>query len=297
MWVRAPSPVQPVRSTGPEHKSLITEIPHPSRYNLPRPNGLVLSDSFHLRKWYFDCVSPTGDAAILYLARLRWRSAVLNYASLLLLNDGQIITRSSVRRFKSFDDTLDHLELKLPNLNISASLHAQQPPINRTILNGVTWTCLHPKSDVSIVAGSITLRGLGYAERLDLTIPPWKLPLHELHWGRFLSPEDSLVWIDWRGQHQTTVLIHNGRDVHPEHIGADEIRFEPASTLTLDRRHILRTGHLGQTVLPAAPALNRFFPRNVFNIRETKWCSVGKLTAPDHASAGWAIHEIVEWPS
>lgn len=250
-----------------------------------------------MRKWYFDCVSPTGDAAIIYLAHLRWRSAVLHYGSLLISHAGTITTRSSVRRFKSFDDTLDRLELDLPNLNIAASLHSQQPPISRTIFDRLTWTCLHPKSDVTITAGSIAFHGLGYAERLDLSIPPWKLPLNELHWGRFLSPDDSLVWIDWRGQHQTRVLIHNGHDVHPEFISADEIRFADDSTLTLDHRHTLRTGHLRETILPTTPALNRFFPRNIFNICETKWCSVGKLTAPDHASTGWAIHEIVEWPS
>ncbi len=259
--------------------------------------AFVLVESFQLRKWYFDCVSPTGDAAIVYLARLRWGAAKVHYASLLLSHGGEITTRSSVRRFASFDDTSDGLELTLPNLGAAISLQAEQAPMARTLLIGVTWHCLQPKAIAAIKVGNITLRGLGYAERLDLTVPPWKLPLTELHWGRFLSADDSLVWIDWRGHHQATVMVHNGRDVNSQAIGTDEIRFAPSSSLALDRRHTLRSGCLSETVLPAAPILNRFFPHNLFNIRETKWCSAGTLTAPDHASTGWAIHEIVEWPS
>jgi hypothetical protein len=256
-----------------------------------------LSDSFHLRKWYFDCVSPKGDAAIIYLARLGWRSAVLDYSSLLLCHDGQVTTRTSMRRFKAFEDTSPEFDLALPSLRITASFRAQQPALSRTIYDGVHWTGLQPKSEASVIIDGLTLCGLGYVERLDLTVRPWRLPLNELHWGRFLSPDDALVWIDWRGSHEATVVIHNGRDIHADQICAEQLRFAPDSTLALDRRHTLRSGQLDDTVLPAAPVLARFFPRNLFGIRETKWCSRGTLTTPDHASTGWAIHEIVGWPS
>jgi hypothetical protein len=228
---------------------------------------------------------------------VKWRHAVLYYSSLLLSRDQQIITRTSLRRFGPFDDSLRQLELSLPNLAVTASFSTSQPAIEKKLFAGVHWTCLQPKSDVTITANGSHLSGLGYVERLDLTIPPWKLPLTELHWGRFLSAHDSVIWIDWRGAHQITVLIQNGHEVIPENINASEVCFTPASTLNLDRRQTLRTGRLGNTVAASAPILNRFFPERLLNIRETKWSSLGSLTAPDHASTGWAIHEVVEWPS
>ncbi len=255
-----------------------------------------MTGPFHLRKWYFDCISANGDAAIIYLARVRWRSAVLHYASVLLHTGGPVATRTSLRRFRRFDDSASCIDLVLPGLDLTASFRSLQPSLDRTVHDGVHWTCLQPKSETTLKFGDIALHGLGYAERLELTIPPWKLPLSELHWGRFLSPDDSLIWIDWRGQHQSTIVIHNGQDVQPEYISAAEVRFRPNSSLGLDQRHNLRTGRLADTVAPYASVLSRFFPRSLFGIRESKWCSSATFTTPDHGSKGWAIHEVVEWP-
>ena len=30
-------------------------------------------------------------------------------------------------------------------------------------------------------------------------------------WGRFVSSEDSLVWIDWQGEHSISFADYNGR--------------------------------------------------------------------------------------
>src|SRR2546423_3960326 len=54
------------------------------------------------------------------------------------------------------------------------------------------------------------LEGLGYAERLTMTIPPWRLPFEELRGGRFLSDGDALVWINWRGAHTLNLSFPNG---------------------------------------------------------------------------------------
>ena len=67
--------------------------------------------------------------------------------------------------------------------------------------------------------------GLGYAERLVLTIPPWKLPIETLRWGRFLSPSDWIVWIDWQGEHPQTIVYRNGARVAVDELGDEQIRF------------------------------------------------------------------------
>ena len=71
----------------------------------------------------------------------------------------------------------------------------------------VDWHCVLPRGPVS--AGAFN--GLGYAEHLRLTIPPWRLPIRTLRWGRFLSPRNSLVWIDWQGGFTSRTLFLNGR--------------------------------------------------------------------------------------
>jgi hypothetical protein len=140
------------------------------------------------------------------------------------------------------------------------------------------------------------MQGFGYAERLDLTVAPWKITIGELQWGRFLSATDSLVWIRTGGAQRTTIAVHNGQDVRLSHIEPESVRLESGPALELDCGRTLRTGRLSDTVLPAAPVLERFFPRSILNLRETKWCSHATLTTKDRTSTGWAIHEVVEWP-
>jgi len=203
-------------------------------------------------------VSPEGDAAILYLARLRWRSAALHYSSLLLSRNGRVTTRTSIRRFRSFDDASNLIELTLPYMDVRATFKAEQSLVNRNVLPGVEWSCLQPRSQATIVADDCTLLGLGYVERLDLTVPPWQLNIDHLHWGRFLSVDDSLVWIRTQGLSPTTIALHNGRDVTVDHLDANKIRFKSGSTLDLERHQTLRAGRLCDTVLPAAPVLAAF---------------------------------------
>jgi len=256
-----------------------------------------LSETFYFRKWYFDCVSPEGDAAILYLAHFCWRSTALHYSSLLLSRNEKVTTRTSMRRFKPFNDASNPIELTLPYLDVFATFTAEQSVVHQSVLPGVEWFCLQPRSHAAIVVDGFTLLGLGYGERLDLTVPPWKLQIGELHWGHFLSVDDSLVWIRIKGLFPTIVALHNGHDVTVDHVDASKIRFESGATLDLERHQTLRTGRLCDTVLPAAPVLEKFFPRSILNLRETKWCSHGTLDGLEHRSTGWAIHEVIEWPT
>ena len=73
-----------------------------------------------------------------------------------------------------------------------------------------------PRGPRSLCDG-VVLRGLGYAEHLSMTIPPWRLPIDTLRWGRFLSPERSVVWIDWQkeGDGRTWIFV-DGTEVRGE---------------------------------------------------------------------------------
>jgi hypothetical protein len=190
--------------------------------------------------------------------------------------------------------------------------HPLTPAVERTILATeqglVRWECLQPAARVELCLRDKSGReretcGLGYAERVTLTMAPWRLPIRELRWGRFVSfPDDegrhaSVVWIDWRGEHSVRLALRDGR-LEPRVIVADDrVGFEDGSVLALGPRDALREGALGATVLAAVPLLRGTVPGRMLGVEEHKWRSRGVLEVPGRpAVEGWAIHEVVCWP-
>jgi hypothetical protein len=135
--------------------------------------------------------------------------------------------------------------------------------------------------------GTEEIDGLGYVERLRLTLPPWELPIRELRWGRILSAAGSATWIDWRGPSPLRLALRDGRRVTAGAVGdrvvdaGGPVRLAPVATL--------RDARLSRT-LPLA--LRRALPRAGLGLEETKWLSRGTL----EGAPGLAIHEVVRWP-
>jgi hypothetical protein len=142
------------------------------------------------------------------------------------------------------------------------------------------------------------LQGWGYAEHLRLSVPPWRLPIRRLRWGRFVNATDALVWIDWTGPYNKRIVYLNGSLASAQNINDDEIVLaQGKAVLHLEQKQVIREGKLGATALSVIPQLNRLFPDSVLNIRECKWLSTAALRLPGHPdSTGMAIHEVVEWP-
>jgi hypothetical protein len=122
---------------------------------------------------------------------------------------------------------------------------------------------------------------------------PWKLPLKHLRWGRFVSPQDSLAWVDWQGSYSTRFAVHGSKECALLSV-SDSAVTVPDVTLQIEPGIPLRSGRLGETILPDA-ALGKLFPHSLFNVVERKWLSRGVLSAKGHSSAGWVIHEVVHW--
>ncbi|MGD0548276.1 MAG: hypothetical protein ABR991_10685, partial [Terracidiphilus sp.] len=154
--------------------------------------------------------------------------------------------------------------------------------------------CLQPRSIVNLCAGGREYAGLGYAESLTLTLPPWQLPMRQLRWGRFVSQQDSLAWVDWQGEYSTSFAVHNGKICKALSV-SDSDMVVPGIALYMEKSLSLRAGRLGSTILPEAPSLSRILPRSLFNIEEHKWRSRGVLNAKERSSQGWVIHEVVHW--
>jgi predicted transcriptional regulator len=244
-----------------------------------------------------DCVTELGETAILYCADLSWRGMRASYSSVLLADERAIDTQSSMRSYR-LTSSGDRISVEFPRLQAQGTWTAAAAPVQHTMYEdargSVLWNCLQPGSTVQVTVGDRQLSGLGYAECLTLTLPPWQLPLRQLRWGRFVSPQDSLAWIDWQGPYSTRLAVHNGRKHKPVSVSDTEILLTDAR-LRLDQPLSLRSGRLGSTILPGAPLLRKLLPHSIFDIDEKKWRSRATLEAPDHQCQGWAIHEVVDW--
>lgn len=257
----------------------------------------MASTSFSLIKWYLDCVTALGEAAILYSARVRWRAIGLSYSSLIYFDGKSAKTFSSMRPAKVTPGE-NSIDVSAPALGLEGQWSAATAPFGLTVYENasgsVVWNCLEPAATVRLTVGSRDLVGQGYAERLTLTLPPRQLPMRHLKWGRFVSEKDSLAWIDWQGPYSTSFVVHNGSKLENPSISDSEIS-RGGMTLRIQEPVPLRSGRVGKTILPGAPALAKVFPKSLFNIEEKKWRSRGTLETPEHRSSGWVIHEAVDW--
>lgn len=252
---------------------------------------------FFLKKWYLDCIDDAGDAAILYCAETRWCGLHLNYCSIVSMVGEVATSRTSLRCFHIYEGDRE-IGVKLPGLKVIGKWNAGSAPVQQTVYENSTgyvhWNCIQPRSFARIRIGDRELVGLGYVECLTLTLEPWQLPMRELRWGRFVSPRDALVWIDWQGPYSTSFAFHNERKLDIHGVSESEL-VAGGATLRMKDSTPIRLGRLRETVLPGAPALGRIFPHSIFNVEECKWRSRGVLDVGDRRAEGWVIHEVVRW--
>jgi hypothetical protein len=258
--------------------------------------------SFRLSKWYMDCVAEDGDVVIAYAAELRWGPVSLHYGSVLWREAGtQARVRSTFRG--SLEPTLtgEVLAWSCPELELDGRWSALAPPVEATILESsegrVHWRCHQPRARAEITLGSRALRGLGYTESVLLTVEPWRMPIDELRWGRFVGERSSLVWIDWRGEHGRHLLLLDGAEVGPARIDARSVANDRGDVrLHIEEGGALRRGAIGKTALASIPGIERF-PARILAVDEQKWCAPGTLEDARGSDRGWVVHEVVRWPS
>jgi hypothetical protein len=258
---------------------------------------------FILSKWYADCTGEAGDAMILYSAELNWRGPAIHYTSLLTQRSGNPAhSRFSLRKQPGPQLRENAIEWKSPAWN--AEGYWSEPAVGmREVLfdspaGSLEWNCIAPRASARLRIDGNEMRGWGYVEHLRLSVAPWRLPIHQLRWGRFISATDVLVWIDWRGPYHRQVVYYNGAAATAGEIGDRTIVLaESGAVLSLEPQATLREGLLGSTALAVLPNLDRLFPARILKVCEQKWLSRGILRQPGRPdSAGMAIHEVIEWP-
>jgi hypothetical protein len=262
---------------------------------------------FTLSKWYADCAGEQGDAMILYSAELRWRGPAIHYTSLLTHRSGSLPrSRFSLRRQPTPVVLENSVEWRSRAWKAEGRWSEAAAGMSEVLFDSpagsLRWNCIAPRASARLRIGEDEMQGWGYVEHLQLSMAPWRLPIQQLRWGRFISATDALVWIDWRGSYNRQVVYYNGSPVSAREISDSKIVLADGgahggAVLSLETEATLREGLLGTTALAVLPNLDRLFPARILKVREQKWLSRGVLRRPGRPdSTGMAIHEVVEWP-
>jgi hypothetical protein len=303
---------------------------------------------FHLQKWYFDLI--TADGYVLYLYFIAYRIAGLSqgYVSALLTAADEWRIESSLHikpvfeagKFIFGDSVLTSgrdgacLRLRLPQLALDlcyrATVPAWQPNEGGILLERrrkqLSWRVPYAKAEVSGWAQAegaprIELCGFGYHDFVEMTIPPWRLPVAELLWGRAHCGTYALVYNQiktrdgeclqqtmLRDEAQRTMsavdhapvsmlleLDGRGFQIYEREKGAETELSHDQFTLRLNRRRILVQGSLteGDRIRPGL--FKQFLIHTAGEAHELKMMSDATLFIGEETIKGQAIHERVEW--
>ncbi len=232
---------------------------------------------------------------------MRWGLLAVPYAAALFEpGDERARERYSIRGCAAPSVQDDGLRWNCGRLGLRAAWTAAGIPAIQQVLletteGSVTWRCHLPRAHARIdLAGTGQLSGLGYVEQLTLSVKPWRLPLEELRWGRFLSTEDAVTWIEWRGREPRQWVFHNGAELRGASIGTERVELPgDGGIIELRDAVVLREGRLASTALRAIPGASLWLPAGIRNAHESKYLARGTLTTSTRSSSGWAVHEIV----
>ncbi len=266
----------------------------------------VPGGNFHLNKWFLDFIGKQGEAMIFYSAKLKWHGWAVSYTSWLRYDKVSGISLKS--RFSNVQIPELHDNLITWNdarFGVTGTWESISKKVETRIFDSeegsLDWICFQPASRVQLGIGDKILEGRGYAEQLILTVPPWKIPMDELRWGRFGSEECSMVWIELREKERLQWLWLNGDKIERCVIDDDRI-FLPENelVLNLDRATVLESEKkilsVVEKIIQYIPGFNKVMPLKFLLADETKWLSNGQLQAKHKDLAvGMAIHELVNF--
>ncbi|MDP4175314.1 MAG: hypothetical protein Q8933_15170 [Bacteroidota bacterium] len=259
--------------------------------------------SFLLSKWYVDLIDPQGNLFIIYIGRLKFGRLNIYYSSLLRKipheKSSDIYTLKKYEAPQINEKTFFWKSKDLGvELNFLQAGNSAKKNIIEIPEGFIKWHCIHTKSIGELVVnGKECFKGLGYVERLDMTIKPWKLPFNELRWGRYISDKNSIVWIDIRGEFNYSMLLNDKAECDDPLFYDDRITFaNTKNALQFYAPEDIRKGEIISSTFSKIKMINKFIPSGLLKIYEDK--SVAKadlLQSNDLIDTGWALYEVVRW--
>lgn len=262
--------------------------------------------SFYISKWYFDVVDDLGRTFIGYTAQLKWRGMGIPYSSLLFYEGtSPAHFKSHFGNVKVLADDGQQLHWEAPYLGARGNWERLEPPITACLFehpNGqLDWRCHYPRAKASVaLKEGETIRGLGYAEELHLSVEPWNIPMETLRWGRYTGNQMSLVWIELGGKQPRQWVFLDGQAMPPALIDDHRIMLPEASiTLELNDRAILEREpkilNVARSISRLLPGFRKAIPSYFLHAKETKWRSRGKIVKDGvPLDTGWAVHELLD---
>jgi hypothetical protein len=259
---------------------------------------------FRLTKWFLDFVGDQGESMIFYAAKLNWYGWAIAYTSWLNYNRVSGVQLKSRFHHVQIPQIRNHaITWQDDRFGVSGTWEPLAEKIEARIFDSregiLDWTCFQPASKVQLTINGKTLNGRGYVEQLHLTVPPWRIPMDELRWGRFGSDENNLVWIELREKECRKWLWLNGEKIENCSIEDDRISMPGHNlVLNLDRGVVLESEkkifNLVHKMVRYMPGAGKFIPLNFLMADEYKWLSRGDVHRNDCLCAnGMAIHERV----
>ena len=256
---------------------------------------------FNIQKWYLDCTGSEGAAFIGYVAILKWKSITLSYSSIVDFDGEQPHYSTSVTNVLPPVISDNSVVWKSDSLSCVGEWISKGIEIDKQRLYGcdegyIDWHAVAPLNDVRIDRSGAAANhsGLGYIEKLELTIEPWKLPIDTLIWGRFVSNEISILWIRWIGEYPKQSLYVNGIEVEGASISENGIDWNNGMLRYL-KSSVLREGSLINTALKKVPGVSFLFPEKILLMYETKWLSHTEVRVDGVPYKGRSIHEMVRF--
>ena len=262
--------------------------------------------NFHLNKWFLDFTGENGEAMIFYAAKLTWHGLTTTYTSWLRYDKASGVRLKSRFRNVQFPEMQDSLiRWNDSKFRVSGTWESVSKPIQARLFDleegYLDWKCYQPASKVHLRIKDRVLEGSGYAEQLILTVPPWKIPMDELRWGRFGSDGINLVWIELQEKEKRQWLWLNGEKSDDCIIEDDHISLPGKNlVLKLDRGVVLESEKkifsVVENLVRLILGFNKIIPLSFLMADEIKWLSKGEFQAQGNTIAdGMAIHELVNF--
>lgn len=262
--------------------------------------------NFHLNKWFLDFTDENGAAMIFYAANLTWHGWTASYTSWLRYDESSGLKTKTRLRHAEIPQVKDNLiTWSDSKFRVSGTWVSLAKMIQARIFDSeegyLDWTCFQPASKVRLEINGLVLKGSGYAEQLILTVPPWKIPMDELRWGRFGTGESNMVWIELREKIKRQWLWLNGVKIENCIIEDDHLSLPGKElVLNLDRGVLLESDKkifsVVEKLIRYVPGFNKVIPLKFLMADEFKWLSKGQLQMRGKTPAnGMAIHEFVNF--
>ena len=257
---------------------------------------------FEMVKWYLDLVTDLGSVLVGYSVHCRLGPAGFRYASLLHAPPDQpVIERTTLRGATAPKLEDDRLRWRVPRLRFDGAWQRLGAPFAHTLLDAepgrIEWHCHLPRARVTARFGDTIVAGMGYAEQLRVTCPPWQLPFRTLRWGRFLSARRDLVWIEWARDLERRWIWLDGRAEPAATLDERGISgLSNRQTLTFEDRRVVRDRRVLDTAGRILPSAMQDQMGPLAGMREQKWLTKTALSQDGIiVDRGWTLHEEVRW--